>query len=423
MDELKKLNCSCHSHKGHLGKLLSATEEVLRKLSSLRETNPDATLSEPDILILTEQQKQLCLKAETFQDIDDKIIAITDDEEKLEAALYEAADLQEVLSEKMALITYTLAACTSSQSSVTASSTINTRASSVPPQPLTDGSEIHVSGTDKIMHPPAAEPISTVESATAPPLSANTHMHTPHKEPMHAHHFGTHLPKLEIPVFTGDPLGWQPFWDCFEATIDTNPILIGVQKLSYLRAQLHGEASRVITGLPLHLLLIMCMSFFPMQVLDPHLQHSDNPSGYRPAVNMSTNCYVNVWSLVDIVVDHTPSQNHLHFQRLESRMYHLSPSLVWIFYVKQNSEEVKVYLCLFTCATSRAVHLEVVTHLSTATFLLAFRRFTSRRSLPVVMMSDNASTYTSAADKLTRLFTSEELNTGVSTHELEIGCD
>jgi len=80
-------------------------------------------------------------------------------------------------------------------------------------------------------------------------------------------------------------------------------------------------------------------------------------------------------------------------------------------YVKQNSEEVKVYLCLFTCATSRAVHLEVVTDLSTTTFLLAFRRFTSRRSLPVVMMSDNASTYTSAADELTRLFTSEELNT------------
>ena len=178
MDELKKLNCSRRGHKGHLGKLLSATEEVLRKLSSLRETNPDATLSEPDILALTEQQKQLRLKAETFQDIDDKIIAITDDEEKLEAAVYEAADLQAILSEKMALITHTLAACTSSQSSVTASSTINTRASSVPPQPLTDGSETHVSGTDTIMHPLVAEPISTVESTTVPPLSANTHMHT-----------------------------------------------------------------------------------------------------------------------------------------------------------------------------------------------------------------------------------------------------
>jgi len=80
-------------------------------------------------------------------------------------------------------------------------------------------------------------------------------------------------------------------------------------------------------------------------------------------------------------------------------------------YVKQRTEEVKVYICLFTCATSRAIHLEVVTDLSTATFLLAFRRFVARRSLPVIVMSDNASTYTSAADELTRLFTSEELST------------
>ena len=42
-------------------------------------------------------------------------------------------------------------------------------------------------------------------------------------------------------------------------------------------------------------------------------------------------------------------------------------------YVKQDcGEEQKVYICLFTCATSRAVHLEVVADRSTATFLLAF---------------------------------------------------
>ena len=36
-------------------------------------------------------------------------------------------------------------------------------------------------------------------------------------------------------------------------------------------------------------------------------------------------------------------------------------------YVRNGGEEVKAYVCLFTCATSRAVHLEVVTDLSTAT--------------------------------------------------------
>ena len=69
-----------------------------------------------------------------------------------------------------------------------------------------------------------------------------------------------------------------------------------------------------------------------------------------------------------------------------------------------------MYICLFTCATSRAVHLEIVT-LSTATFLLAFRRFVARRSLPVVIMSDNATTYTSAAEELSKLMKSEEIAT------------
>ena len=43
--------------------------------------------------------------------------------------------------------------------------------------------------------------------------------------------------------------------------------------------------------------------------------------------------------------------------------------------VKQNSEEVYVYLSTF--ATFRAVHLEVVKDLSTAKFLLAFHCFAS----------------------------------------------
>ena len=81
-------------------------------------------------------------------------------------------------------------------------------------------------------------------------------------------------------------------------------------------------------------------------------------------------------------------------------------------YVKQlNEEEGKAYICLFTCATSRAVHLEVVTDLSTTSFLLAFRRFAARRSLPQMMMSDNATTYTSAAGELTNLLDSEEIRT------------
>ena len=80
-------------------------------------------------------------------------------------------------------------------------------------------------------------------------------------------------------------------------------------------------------------------------------------------------------------------------------------------YVRSDNKEMKVYVCLFTCATSRAVHLEVVTDLSTTTFMLAFRRFVGRRSLPELMISDNASTYEAAADELRELLSSEEVHT------------
>ena len=78
-------------------------------------------------------------------------------------------------------------------------------------------------------------------------------------------------------------------------------------------------------------------------------------------------------------------------------------------YIQNSNTELKVHVCLFTCATTWAIHLEIVTDLSVETFLLAFRRFTSRRSLPQILMSNNASTYTAAAEGLTQLLQSDHL--------------
>ena len=72
-------------------------------------------------------------------------------------------------------------------------------------------------------------------------------------------------------------------------------------------------------------------------------------------------------------------------------------------YVQRDKQEVKVYLCLFTCATTRAVHLEIVQDLTAQTFLMAFRKFAARRSLPRIMISDNGLTYLSASEELRTL--------------------
>lgn len=48
---------------------------------------------------------------------------------------------------------------------------------------------------------------------------------------------------------------------------------------------------------------------------------------------------------------------------------------------------------LFTCAVTCAVHLELVSEMSTEMFLLAFKRFIYRGSLCRTVYSDNACTF------------------------------
>ena len=55
--------------------------------------------------------------------------------------------------------------------------------------------------------------------------------------PINRGQVAAHLPKLSFPIFAGDPLDWQPFWDSFEAAIHSNTQLNWKQKLSYLRAK------------------------------------------------------------------------------------------------------------------------------------------------------------------------------------------
>ena len=64
----------------------------------------------------------------------------------------------------------------------------------------------------------------------------------------------------------------------------------------------------------------------------------------------------------------------------------------------------KAYISVFVCMATTAVHVELVTSLSTKAFLDALSRFTSRRGLPSVIYSDNATNFQGAQRELNELF-------------------
>jgi transposase InsO family protein len=59
------------------------------------------------------------------------------------------------------------------------------------------------------------------------------------------------------------------------------------------------------------------------------------------------------------------------------------------FHVVVGRHQEKRYGVLFTCLSTRAVHLELAHHLTSDSFILAFRRFVDRRGTPAVVYSDN----------------------------------
>ena len=74
------------------------------------------------------------------------------------------------------------------------------------------------------------------------------------------------------------------------------------------------------------------------------------------------------------------------------------------FVVKHGRKEVKKYGALYTCLSSRAIHIEVVHSLSTDSFILSLRRFIGRRGIVRMIRSDNGANFVGASAELIRAF-------------------
>ena len=78
------------------------------------------------------------------------------------------------------------------------------------------------------------------------------------------------------------------------------------------------------------------------------------------------------------------------------------------FSIKLFRRTVKNWICLFTCLSVRAVHMEIVQSLDTQSCLDAVHRFIARRGKPKTVISDNGTNFVGAANELKAAF--KELN-------------
>ena len=69
----------------------------------------------------------------------------------------------------------------------------------------------------------------------------------------------------------------------------------------------------------------------------------------------------------------------------------------------------KVWISVFSCNSSRAIHLELVIDLTVDGFLRCFHCFSARRGLPRLVTSDNASTFKAASKILLKLIKSSKM--------------
>ena len=74
------------------------------------------------------------------------------------------------------------------------------------------------------------------------------------------------------------------------------------------------------------------------------------------------------------------------------------------FYIKQGGTRsktlVKCYIALFICLATKAIHLELVTELSTEAYIASLRRFIAKRGLCDNIYSDNGTNFVGAEKEL-----------------------
>lgn len=92
------------------------------------------------------------------------------------------------------------------------------------------------------------------------------------------------------------------------------------------------------------------------------------------------------------------------------------------FKIRQNllrrASSTKGYVPIFVCLVTKAIHLELVTDLRTASFIAALKRFTSRRGLCKKIYSDNGTTFVGTCHEFERLWAFKQHQESIANYAI-----
>ncbi|VDK17639.1 unnamed protein product [Anisakis simplex] len=117
------------------------------------------------------------------------------------------------------------------------------------------------------------------------------------------------------------------------------------------------------------------------------------PKGRRTVAKIIKDCYgCKRWQAKPFKLPEMPSHPGIRVRQSQP-FQSIGLDYLGPITIKKGVEPIKRWIALFTCLTTRAVHLEVVHDLSAESFMQTFRRYIARRGKPETILSDNAAQF------------------------------
>lgn len=169
-----------------------------------------------------------------------------------------------------------------------------------------------------------------------------------------------------------------------------------------------------------HVRLLHCG---PEQLLSSIRQKYWPLSGRREAKKIKHNCikcYRMRPSVPDAIMGNLPRERVTEGSRpfINCGVDYAGPLQYRTSQGRERPQILKAYIAVFTCLSTKAVHLELVTQLTTECFLAALKRFTSRRGLCAQIFSDNGTNFVGANKELQAIYEFLRSNNATITEDL-----